>query len=316
MATLTAESLFERYLWPLYPEDAKKDLALARSTDANPAGNTAILGHLSDAARVFESMAPALFGSSGLVLDRTDASVHRLSKELTFERRDAWARRGEAGTADNELFNVIVHCAAYVGTCVTEVHGGRWSVRRPLWESVVTLESRAGKADLAVLQWLIKSLADPDDDGPRTTLADRYRTHVEMPCLDPEALPRFIADEERRIPRLAKVRYASLHQHLRAHVPEIRDLGADFPSPERFEAVRFAWLDFVVVGGGRMLLLFGPGEGGAHLFWLALAGFEKSAHLPAEAFPAPVLKVDGEKLRILLQVAGKTVVQEMLWWGP
>ncbi len=163
----------------------------------------------------------------------------------------------------------------------------------------------------------MKSLADQDPDAglPPTTLADRYRTHVEIPCLDPDSLPRFL-DADRRIPRLAKVRYASLHQHLRAHVPEIRDLGEHFPTAERFEAMRFEWLDLVVVGGGRMLLLFGPGEGGAHLVWVTAAGFEKSAHVPADAFPAPVLKLDGEKLCVLVQVDGKRVVHEMLWWGP
>ena len=114
MAHLTAESLFERYLWPLYPDDAKADLARARRVDANPGDNPAILAHLDDAARVFESMAPALFGADDPRLDRTDASVHRLSRALTAGRRDAWAARGEPGTADSELFNVIVHGAAYV----------------------------------------------------------------------------------------------------------------------------------------------------------------------------------------------------------
>jgi hypothetical protein len=314
MALVTAETLFERYLWPLYPEDARRDLDQARTTDVNPANNPSVVAHLDEAARVFAAMAPGLFGKDDPRLDRTGASVHRLSVVLTPDRRDAWASRGEAGTADNELFNVFVHGAAYLGACVVEGHAGRWGVRRPLWESVVSLESRAGKADLAVLQWLVKSLADPPADVPPTTLADRYRTHVEIPSLDPTSLPVLVA-AERRIPRLAKVRYASLHQHLRAHVPEIRDLGKDFPSAERFEAMRLTWLDFVVVGDGRMLVLFGPGEGGAHLFWLTAAGFEKSAHFPADSFPAPVLKVDGEKLRVLLQVVGKTVTQEMLWWG-
>jgi hypothetical protein len=332
MTAFTAESLFERYLWPLYPDDARQDLARARTTDANPAANPGIVAHLGDAARVFEAMAPALFGKDDPKLDRTDASVHRLSRALTRARRDAWASRGVVGTADNELFNVIVHGAAYVGECVAAQHGGRWSVRRPLWESLVTLDSRAGTADLAVLQWLLKSLADDalaangDAAAPilATTLADRYRTHVETPCFDPEALPRLVAltpgsegvaPTERRIPRLTKVRYASLHQHLRAHVPEIRDLGPDFPSPERFEDLRLTWLDFAVVGDGRMVLLFGPSEGGAHLFWLTGAGFEKSAHFPGDSFPAPVLNVLGDKLRVLVQVDGRLAAHEMLWWG-
>ena len=319
---LTAETLFERYLWPLYPDDARRDLALARTTDANPAENPAVLAHLEDAARVFESMAPGLFGKDDPRLDRSDASVHRLSVALTPARRDTWASRGEAGTADNELFNVILHAAAYVGACVVAQHHGRWRVRRPLWESVVSLDSRAGNAELVILQWLVKSLADPAPASPDVpsvpaiTLADRYRTHVEIPCLEPGGLARVVENADRRIPRLAKVRYASLHQHLRAHLPEIRDLGEDFPSAERFEAMRLTSLDFLVVGDGRMVVLFGPGEGGAYLFWLTAAGFEKSAHLPADSFPAPLLQVDGEKLRVLLQVDGKRVAHEMLWWGP
>jgi hypothetical protein len=189
-------------------------------------------------------------------------------------------------------------------------------VRRPLWESVVRLSSRAGTAELAVLQWLVKSLADPTPGVPSVTLADRYRTHVEIPCLDPSSLPvLFHAPRDKPIPRLAKVRYHSLHQHLRAHAPEIRDVGEHFPSPERFDEMGFEWMDFAIVGAGRMLLLFGPGRGGAHLVWMSAAGFEKSAFLPADSFPAPILKLDGDKLVVLLSVSGQKVVQEMLWWG-
>jgi len=315
MTDVTAASLFERFLWPLYPDDTRQDLDAARATDANPAGNPRVLAHLDDAARVLAGMAPGLFGGDDPRLDRTDASVHRLSACITRARRDAWAARGEPGTPDNELFNVVVHAAAYVGACVVSCHGGRWGVRRPLWESVVSLESRAGTAELAVLQWVVKSLADPLAGVPVATLADRYRTHVEIPCTDPDALPRLVSGGDRRIPRLAKVRYATLHQHLRAHVPEIRDLGADFPSAERFDAMRLASLECVLVGDGRMLVLFGPCEGGAQLFWLDAAGFVKSAHFPGDAFPAPILQVEGAKLRVLVQVDGKTVVHEMLWWG-
>jgi hypothetical protein len=317
MGSLTAEQIFTRFVWPLYPADVQADLSLARRVDANPAGNRAILGHLDDAARVFVAMAPALFGGRDPRLDRSDASVHRLSVLLTAERRDAWATRGEPGTADNELFNVIVHAALYVGACAVAQHGGRWGVRRPLWESVVSLESPAGVADLAVLQWIVKSLADPEPGAPAATLADRYRTHVEVPCFDASALAVIVAAEGRRIPRLAKVRYASLHQHLRAHVPELRDLGEDFPSAERLEDMQLEWLDVLVVGGGRMVVLFGPSRGGGtHLVWLTAAGFAKSAYFPSDSFPAPILRVEGEKLVLLLSVDEKRVVEEMLWWGP
>ena len=112
-------------------------------------------------------------------------------------------------------------------------------MRRPLWESVVHLTSRAGEATLAIFHWWLKSLADDALDASSsvavaTTLADRYRTHVEIPCARPEDLP-LIAAGERKIPRLAKVRYDTLYKHLKAHVPELRDLGEHFPTAERFD---------------------------------------------------------------------------------
>ena len=154
-----AEQLFLRFFLPLYPADARADLARARAQDANPARNPSLVGHLSDAADGFVGNAGALFGED-LGLDGSDASVHRLSAALTRERRDAWAAQGAPGTAENVLFNVVVHGAAYVGACVVGRHGGVWGVRRPLWESVVRLASRAGEADLAVFHWWLKSLAD------------------------------------------------------------------------------------------------------------------------------------------------------------
>ncbi len=316
MAPVTAESLFEVFFWPLYPTDVKADLERARRTDVNPAANPALYAHVEDAATVFERMAPQLFGDDDPRLDRSDASVHRLSRALTRARREAWAARGAAGTAESELFNVAVHGVAYVGACVARGHGGRWSLRRPLWESVVTLESRAGRGDLALFQWWLKSLSDASLDGdPGTfTLADRYRTHVEIPRARPEELP--ILATPRAVPRLAKVRYDTLYKHLRAHVPELRDVGEHFPSPERFDAYGFEALEFVLLGGGRMLLVHGPGKGGAHLFWLGAAGFEKAAFFPADSFPAPVVRTDGDKIVVLTQLDGKSAVHEMLWWGP
>jgi len=311
---VSAEALFERFFWPLYPEDTRTSLAATRTLDANPARNPALYAHLDDAARVFEQMAPALFEGDDPRLDRTDASVHRLSPLLTEARREAWGARGAPGTADSELFNVVIHAAAYVGACVVANHEGRWLVRRPLWESLVGLDSAAGQGELAVFHWVLKSLADPVPGLPHATLADRYRTHVETPRLDPATLP--ILAETRTLPRLAKVRYAALHQHLRAHLPELRDLGEDFPSAERLDEMRLTSLDFHLVGGGRMLVMFGPGQGGAHLFWLTRSGFEKSGFWPADAFPAPVLSVHGDKLRLMTQQDGKTLLHEMLWWGP
>jgi hypothetical protein len=309
----TAETLFRTYFLPLYPAGTKTDLAALRRTDENPANNPTILAHLREAAEVFVRMAPGLLGEG---LDRTDASVHRLSRALTRARRDAWAGRGAPGTSVNELFNVVVHGAAYLGECIVRGHGGSWAVRRPLWESVVKLSSRAGEAELAVFHWWLKSLADDAlGGGAGGGLADRYRAHVEIPCARPEGLPR-LATPDRAVPRLAKVRYDTLFKHLKAHLPELRDLGEHFPTPERFDQYRFTWLDFALLGEGRLLLIHGPGEGGVHLFWLDTAGFQKSVLVPADAFPAHVLRVEGEKIVLVVAVAGEPRAHEMLWWGP
>jgi hypothetical protein len=313
----TASTLFERFFLPLYPPDAAADLARARSTDANPAKNPLLLAHLDEAAEIFRGKHAALFGQE-LGLDFGDASVHRLSAALTRARRDAWAASGAAGSPENELFNVVVHGAAYVGACIVRSHGGAWAVRRPLWESQVHLSSRAGEGDLAVFHWWLKALADDalSGEAPAGTLADRYRAWVELPTARPEELP-VLAPPDRRLPRIAKgVRYDVLHKHLKAHLPEMRDLGEHFPSPERFSAYDFKWLDFAWLGEGRMLLLYGLGAGGLHLFWLTRAGFEKSALVACDAFPEPTVRVQGEKIVCIVHASDATRTVEMLWWGP
>ena len=182
-----------------------------------------------------------MFGEANLELDGSDASVHRLSTAITRERRDRWAaERGPDGAP--LLSHVVIHGTVYVGACALRNHEGSWQVRRPLWESLVRLRSAAGEGDLAVFQWWLKSLSDAEID--RHTLADRYRAHVEVPRLRPETLAP-IVQEERRVPRLAKVRYDTLFKRMRAHIPELRDLGDDFPSAERLAELRFRWLDFV-----------------------------------------------------------------------
>ena len=310
---MDVEELFARFFLPLYPPDARSapDLAHARATDANPSGNRFILAHLEDATQRFARSTSDLFGTD-LALDRSDASVHRLSAALTRDRRDEWAARGEVGSPDNVLFNAAIHGAAYVGSCVVACHGGRWSVRRPLWESVVRLRSRAGEADLAVFHWWLKSLAD---NGQGTTLADRYRTHVEVPCARPEELPIMIASD-RALPRLKKPRYDTLHRYVRAHLPEVRDLGADFPSAARFETLSLQWMDFHVLGDGRMLLMAAGSPSGLHLFWLSAAGFEKSAFFACDAFPDPVVRIQGGRILAMTREAGAERTHEFLWWGP
>lgn len=310
--TATPESLFHSVFWPLYPADAQRDLALARATDANPGQNPALFEPLAEAAEVFAFLASEAFGED-LCLDGTDASVHRLGQALTLERRARWLNeRGPDGAP--LLVHVVAHGVAYVGACVVRHHEGAWRLRRPLWESLVRLNSRAGEGDLALFSWWLKSLSDAEIG--RGTLADRYRTHVEVPRASPEAMP-VIVPSDRRLPRLKAPRYDTFHKYLRAHLPELRDVGRDFPSPERFAELAFDWLDFVPVGDGRMLLLHGPSAlGGVHLFWLDGSGFVKSAYYPADAAPEHKLRAEGDKLVLSLHVLNRPADHEMLWWGP
>jgi hypothetical protein len=309
---LTAERLFERYFWPLYPDDAKRDLERARRADANPAGNVYILRTLDEITDTFVGMAGPAFGEEGLVLDGSDASVHRLSAALTRERRDRWATE-QAPDGASLLTHVVVHGAVYVGSCVVRNHGGRWQVRRPLWESLVRLASAQGEADLAVFHWWLKSLSDSEID--RHTLGDRYRAHVEQPTFRPEALAPILA-EPRQIPRLARVRYDTLYKHLRAHLPEVKDLGEHFPSAERLAELRFQHLDFTWLGGSRMLLVHGPAERGVHLFWLDRDGFAKAAYYPADAGAPYRVESESDTLAVSVVVDGRPSEHVMLWWGP
>ncbi|AKU96874.1 hypothetical protein AKJ09_03538 [Labilithrix luteola] len=318
--TVTAESLFRDYFLPLYPDDAKADLGAARSVDANPANNPHVTAHLEEAAEIFVKMAPSVLGTTSdvLALDFTDASVHRLSAAITREVRDRLMDIGTKATGDSLLFNVVVHGAAYVGTCAVKAHGASWAIRRPLWESLVRLHSHAGDADLPVFHWWLKSLADDvlGEDAKGATLADRYRAHVEVPRLAPKDLP-IIAPTDRKLPKLAKVRYDAFYKYLRANLPELKDVGRDFPSPERFDELGFKSLNFLLVGGGRMLVVHGPTAHGLHAFWLTKNGFEKSAFWPCDAFPEPILRAgEGDKLEVVLSSDGDIRTFELLYWGP
>jgi len=308
---LTPERLFQRFFWPLYPVDVRSDLAGARSTDANPAGNPRILRSFDEVAATFVKVAPDAFGRSDLELDGSDASVHRISAALDRSQRDRWAKqRGPDGAP--LLSHVVIHGSIYVARCAVENHGGSWQVRRPLWESLVRLKSAAGEGDLPVFHWWLKSLSDAEID--RHTLSDRYRTHVEEPRFSPDALAPIVS-EPRVIPRLAKVRYDTLYKHLRAHLPELKDLGEHFPSAERLAEFGFRHLDFAWLGGGRMLLLHGPSAQGVHLFWLDQNGFAKAAYYPADVDAPYDVVLEGDTLRIVLSVRGERAEHIMLWWG-
>lgn len=309
----TAERLFRRYFLPIYPPEIREDLVKARTTDANPAGNPKIFAQLDAIAETFVEVAPRVLGRDDLDLDYSDASVHRLGRALTRETRDALITPVKDVGEVPPIVMVVTHGAIYVGACAVKNHGGRWLARNPLWESLVELESRAGTGHLALLQWWLKALSDEEIDDGR--LADRYRQHVELPMAQPEVLP-VIAEPGRKLPRLRKVRYDTLFKYIKAHLPELRDLGEHFPSPKRLEEMAFDHLDFLLLGGGRMLLMYGPTDRGVHLFWLDASGFAASAYYPADAFPSPVVKEEGDKLQVHVSILGKPQHHEMLWWGP
>jgi hypothetical protein len=307
--TWSAEALFQTFFAPLYPKGARLDEL--RATDANPAGNPAIGAHLGELATTFARLAPEALGAPEMKLALDDASVHRVSARLDRAARDRWmAEKDPRGTS--KLALVVAHGAVWTGACVmaTRPKRARWLVRNPAWESRVLLTSSAGVGELAPLMWWLKALSDEEIE--RHTLGDRYRMHVEVPTYDADALP-VIAPADRRIPRLAKVRYDTLHRHLKAHVPELKTVGDDFPSPERLDELGFQWMEARWLGGGRMLLLHGPTRTGVMAMWLSASGFVKSAYFEGKGNAAGyAVEIDGEKVRFAL--AGGAV-HEMLWWG-
>lgn len=315
---LRADRLFEELFLPLYPPGS--DIEALRQTDVNPARNPALIVQLEQIAEVFARLAPRVLGTS-IELDRSDASVHRLSAALTREVRDRALGESENGVPLLALF--AIHGAAYVGACVAKNHGGSWLLRAPLWESRVRLSSSAGIADLAPFAWWLKALGD--DEIGRGTLADRYRTLVEVPTFDGESLE-VIAPFDRKLPRLgpagartegAHVRYDVLHKYLKAHLPELRSVGDDFPSPERFDELSLRSLDLLLVGGGRMLLAYGPSKTGLHLFFFTRQGFSKQAYVEADPPFEFEVGIRGDKIHVELRDGRpEPSVFECLWWGP
>ncbi len=315
--------LFTRYFLPLYPPDVAADLGRARSVDANPADNPNLVAHLTDAAQRFVARATALFGED-LALDFSDASVHRLSALWTPARLEQWAREGAVGSPENELFNVIVHGAAYVGETIVRTRGARWLVRRPLWESRVRLVSAAGEAELAPFSWLLRSSSvatgdksdkpDSSSEAGLVTLADRYRTFVEVPSTDAMSWPVWLVP--RPLPGLKRPTYSSFYKYLRAHLVEIRDVGNDFPSAERFDELRFKSLAFQIVGEGRALVAYGMGDTGASAFWFGPQGFTHALYIPCDAGSAVELTLPENRVRLAVTAGGKPVFHESMWWGP
>jgi hypothetical protein len=317
MSDQSADALFAMHFLPLYPDQTPAALGRLRQHDANPANNPSLLLPLRDAAETFARLAPALLAAPDLVLDFSDASIARLSAAA----RDAnlVERLGAPGSTTSprasELANFTIHASAYVGECIVRQHAGRWALRNPLWESRVFLVSAAGEAQLPIFHWWLRTLVETDAEFAITGgLAGRYRSYVQVPCFDAEKLAK-IASIDRKLPKLSKVRYDLLYKHLKAHLPELRDLGQDFPAPERFAAYEFKWLDFFWLGDGKMVLFYGQGKGGLHLFWMSAQGFEQSALIPCDGFPAPIVRCDAQKIVVVFSVDQQLLTQEMLWWG-
>ena len=314
MNTVTADSLFAAHFAHLYPGKSPAEIAKARAEDSNPAKNPTLYAQMATRAGAFAGVAHDMLGvpEASLALDFGDASVHRLGAALTRDARQTLL--GILPDGQVKLVPFVALAVPYVGECVVRNHRGAWQMRNPVWESLVRLESRAGTGDLAIFQWLLKSLADAEID--KLPLGDRYRTYVEVPNFDETKLEPIVA-APRKLPRLAKVKYDTLFKHLRAHLPELRDLGAHFPSPERFAELEFKWLDFALVGGGRMLVIHGPSREGVHVMWLDRAGFAKQAFYAADKFPEHVVRVNDDKgtLEVMVSIGGEMRVHETMWWG-
>jgi hypothetical protein len=191
-------------------------------------------------------------------------------------------------------------------------HGGEWQVRNPLWESLVQIRTSMGDALLPVFHWWLRSLADAELG--RVTLGDRYRMYVEEPMFRAKTLP-ILARAAHTFPKANKTSYDIFFKYLKAHAPEIRDVGKDFPSPERFVDLKLKWFSAEWVGGGRMLLVYGQNQEGLHLFWLDGAGFRKGAFVACETFPEARVVKREDRLDLIVSLDGAVAVHEMPWWG-
>jgi hypothetical protein len=307
--------LFDVWFRPLYPTDLRHDdaaLFAARARDANPGKNPRLYGELFEVAEVFARLAPAALGKQDLVLDYSDASVHRLSEAVDRAARNRLIAASKPGDPDALFSRFVIHGALYLGGCVVKSYDGKWGARHPLWETVVRLESRAGIGDLAPFHWWLKALSDNEID--RGGLATRYRQWVER--ANPADLPPFITVKtDRKLPTLSKVRYDTLHKYLVAHIPELKDLGRDFPSPEKLDELGFLSLDFVILGEGRMLLMHGRGRNGLHLMWLDHQGFSHAAFFPADPGAPHSVTIEGDKLIAKFEHEHLPITHEMLWWS-
>ena len=295
----TAQDLLAHWFWPHYPSDVRAAPFLHRDVDANPAGNPAFAAALAEAAALFVRNAPGLLGAE---LALTDAGVGTLARALTRARRDGWMAQSDPSSPDNLFLQAIVHGAAFLGEVIVREHGGRWEIRRPLWESVV--HRRHGGA-VSPFHWLLKSLADDAiDDAP---LSVRWNVHITMDDVSPDSLP--VIAKTRTLPPLKAPTYDLLVKYIHQHLPELRDVGEGFPSPEAFTAKAYPRLGFEPLHGGRVVALHAQLEGESptvEITWMTARGFERTETLPCDAGVAYFARaVTNELLEITLAWQGR-----------
>ena len=312
MNPITAEGLFHKYFWPHYPADVRADPRPFRDEDANPGRNPRLDAVLPEAAEVFVTNAPALLG---VEVNLDDAGVGVLARGLTRERRDAWLAESDETSPESLIFQAIVHASAFVGEVIVRAHGGRWELRRPMWESVV--RRRNGGA-IAPFHWLLKCLADEEIDA--VPLAYRWRVHVQMASADVDALP--VITAPKRLPTLKQPSYYLLVKYLHQHLPTVTDVGDGFPSPKEFTERRYGSLGFELLHGGRVLLVHGQtaktdnGPSVVELLWLTAKGFDHADALPTDGdVPAFVRALTGERVEVTLVHNAKPVTHRLTFRG-
>jgi hypothetical protein len=279
MPPLTAPDLLARWFWPHYPDDVRAAPFLHRDVDANPGNNPSFAAALAEAAQLFAANAAGLLGEA---LPFTDEGIAALARGLTRERRDAWMAASDPASPDNRFTQVVVHAAAYVGEVIVRAHGGRWEMRRPLWESVV---HRRRGGTVSPFHWLLKTLAD--DAVDEAGLAARWHVHVALHDLDVDAAA--VIAPERKLPALKRPTYDLLVKYLHQHLPELRDVGEGFPSPAEFTARGYESLSFERLHGGRVVALHGlvPAAGErppvVEVTWVTAKGFDHADTIPCDA---------------------------------
>lgn len=312
MAPVTAESLFARFFWPLYPPDVRAEPERFRDEDANPAGNPRLAIPLAHAAEILVTNAPGLLGVP-LTLDATGVAV--LARALDRGTRDRLLATSDPTDPGNPFFNTVVHAAAFVGEVTVRTYGGRWSLRRPLWESLVTRRTRGA---FAPFHWILKGLADDSvDDAP---LAGRFRVHVQQASAEPDTFPVIVSP--RKLPVLKSPSYDLLVKYLHQHLASLRDVGEGFPTPTEFADRAFQSLGFELLHDGRVLAVHGQGTptsdrpGAVELLWLTAEGYDHADVIPADVgVPYFARAVTRELVEVTVAWKGRPVTHRLTFQG-